>query len=523
MKKRCILFFMTFTLLFIFNIKCYAADIRILSINGGSASDDNSFLYSASMFYACMEEMYVNNIKVKPSNCRYYKDPTYSQIGYLIKSAFGNSKSDDISIFYYSGHGTYTKSTGAAGIYTSDGQNYEFKTLYKMLEKFSGKKLVILDCCYSGAFIKENAVDASKFKVLTACSEDSYSPSYNRISLLSLFNKKKVNMTQFSNVLLTGLGYFDGKLKADKNDNKVVTTNELYSYLQKNYQKTYSATDNNGKKILFKAVPQKCGNIEFSFSRMSITSDVTIKLNKSSANIYKNESLKLQAIKTGTSKSVTWKSSNTKIATVNSSGKVTGRKAGTAVITAKVNGKTAQCKIKVKNPSIKLNKSKASVYLGDTLNLKATVLGASKTVKWSTSNKKIATVNSRGAITTKKAGKVTITAKANGKTVKCTVTVKDAFEKMKKEVAQGSWWSSGFKYSLGFSKGYAVIGNTYGRKAAKYKIKYVQVTSYGYFVNIPGYHNYRWYRSAPHLLQCYSSASGNAGRSKSADFTLFHC
>ena len=90
--------------------------------------------------------------------------------------------------------------------------------------------------------------------------------------------------------------------------------------------------------------------------------DSSIKLNMTAASLYTKGALTLKATLTGSNKKVTWKSSNTKVAVVNSSGKVTGKKAGTATITAKANGKTVTCKITVKNPSIKLNKSSATIY-----------------------------------------------------------------------------------------------------------------------------------------------------------------
>lgn len=330
---------------FLLNIRCYAEEVRVLSINGGDTSNDNTFLYSASMFYDYIENVYVNNIKVKATNCHYFKDPTYSQFNQLIGSSFYGAQNDDISILYYSGHGTLNETNGHAGIYTSDGDNYEFSTLYKKLKEIKGKKLVILDCCYSGAFITQNVIDKSKFTVLTACKYNSYSPFYNRISLLSIFNKKKVNMTRFSNTLLTGLGYFNGSLKADINNDKNVTIGEIYSYLQKKYEKTYSIISN-GKKYLFAAIPLKYGNISFSFSKIP-KKVVRIKLNKSSVSTYIGKTVTLKATVSGTKNKVSWSSSNSKIATVKN-GKVTGKKAGTVKITAKVGGKTVTCTVIVK-------------------------------------------------------------------------------------------------------------------------------------------------------------------------------
>ena len=53
--------------------------------------------------------------------------------------------------------------------------------------------------------------------------------------------------------------------------------------------------------------------------------------------------------------------------------------------------------------SIKLNKTSASLYAGGIVQLKATVKGSSSTVKWSTSNKSVATVTTKGKVTAKKA------------------------------------------------------------------------------------------------------------------------
>lgn len=73
----------------------------------------------------------------------------------------------------------------------------------------------------------------------------------------------------------------------------------------------------------------------------------SIKLNKTSASIYITQKVTLKL--TCTTKKVTWSSSNKNVATVTTSGVVTGRKKGTAVITAMVSNKKYNCKISVKN------------------------------------------------------------------------------------------------------------------------------------------------------------------------------
>ena len=73
------------------------------------------------------------------------------------------------------------------------------------------------------------------------------------------------------------------------------------------------------------------------------------RLNKTkvTVNVYGKKSYQLKV--KGTSKKVTWKSSNKKVAIVSKKGKVTGKKKGTAVITAKVSGRTYKCKVTVKD------------------------------------------------------------------------------------------------------------------------------------------------------------------------------
>ena len=82
--------------------------------------------------------------------------------------------------------------------------------------------------------------------------------------------------------------------------------------------------------------------------------------------------------------------------------------------------------------SVKLNKTKATLYIGQSVQLK--VKNTKKTVTWTSSDKKIATVDKTGNVKAKKAGTVTITAKAGTKKLTCKVTVKNAISVDKKTV-----------------------------------------------------------------------------------------
>ena len=71
---------------------------------------------------------------------------------------------------------------------------------------------------------------------------------------------------------------------------------------------------------------------------------------------------------------------------------------------------------------VKLNKTKATLYNGQKLTLK--VKGAKKTVKWSTSDAKVAKVSKKGVVTAKAVGTATITAKVGKQKLTCKLTVK---------------------------------------------------------------------------------------------------
>ena len=82
----------------------------------------------------------------------------------------------------------------------------------------------------------------------------------------------------------------------------------------------------------------------------NINAATKVKINKTKASIYVGKTVQLKV--TGTKKKVTWKSSNKKIATVTSKGKVKGVKKGTAKITATVSKKKYTCKVTVKNKEV---------------------------------------------------------------------------------------------------------------------------------------------------------------------------
>ena len=133
-------------------------------------------------------------------------------------------------------------------------------------------------------------------------------------------------------------------------------------------------------------------------------------------------------------KTVKWTTSNSAVATVSSTGVVKGIKRGTVTITATAadgSGKKAACKVTVTKlvTSLTLNKTVLPLQPKKTEKLTATVSPSdadNKTVKWTTSNSAVATVNSNGKVTAKGKGTAIIKATAadgSGENATCTVTV----------------------------------------------------------------------------------------------------
>lgn len=137
---------------------------------------------------------------------------------------------------------------------------------------------------------------------------------------------------------------------------------------------------------------------------------------------------------TSTETSLTWESLNTKIVTVSSTGRVTARAEGTAIILVKTeSGVTSYCTVTVLQPvrSLKLDPSEIVIDVGEkfTIDPIFTPVTASNTeVDWTSSDTKIATVNSIGEVTGVAGGTVVITCQSvdGGYSAFCLVRVEEA-------------------------------------------------------------------------------------------------
>jgi uncharacterized protein YjdB len=133
-----------------------------------------------------------------------------------------------------------------------------------------------------------------------------------------------------------------------------------------------------------------------------------------------------------TGRTVTWKSENTTVATVDASGRVVGRAPGTTRVVATSEGKSAAASftvlpqpvatVSVSPPSLTLKIGESSELAASAKAEDGTVL-TGRTVAWSTSDAKIAAVDAGGNVTGVAAGTAKVTATVEGKSASATVTV----------------------------------------------------------------------------------------------------
>ena len=174
----------------------------------------------------------------------------------------------------------------------------------------------------------------------------------------------------------------------------------------------------------------------------------SIKLNTKNHTMYSNQYVQLKATvlpNNAYNKSVTWKSNNTKVVTVDKNGKIkaTTNKGTTYVNAIAKDGSKIRTRILVvvgeKVKKITLNRTSVTLNRGAKnrgFQLKKSIKNKNatyKAVNWYTSNKNIATVDSNGKVTLKHRGKVTIIVKAkdgSNKSAKCKITVKQLVTKL---------------------------------------------------------------------------------------------
>jgi endoglucanase len=146
-----------------------------------------------------------------------------------------------------------------------------------------------------------------------------------------------------------------------------------------------------------------------------------------------------------TYKTVTWTSNNPRVATVNSSGLVTGHKGGRTIISAVSGVKLATLQITVGIPvtGVSIEPKRDTIKIGETKQLVTNILpsnASDKSVSWSSSQTKVATISASGLVTAVSKGTTTITAKTIDGNFKssCVIKVTDTLTSATQAVQFGN-------------------------------------------------------------------------------------
>ena len=145
-------------------------------------------------------------------------------------------------------------------------------------------------------------------------------------------------------------------------------------------------------------------------------------LNKTSVTLY-TKGKKIIQLSADTESVVKYTSDNEKVVAVDENGRVTAKKAGTALITASADGYQSTCRIVVKKPTFKVAKKMIKVKKGKKARIIVKVRPTTKVV-FASANKKIAAVTKKGMLKGMKKGKTKIKVKCYGITKTVIVIVK---------------------------------------------------------------------------------------------------
>ena len=358
--------------------------------------------------------------------------------------AFSGSGIDDINILYYIGHGyrdnhsTYYEY--GMSLATNGDKYYNYQLLAQKLSRYKGKFITILDSCFSDEFYQ--------YGVMRGLSEE----DQNRFTCVACTSEKYQSplLSYFSNHWLSGCGYNNyTQLPADSDKDGFISLEEAYDYsISKAKNEWVLKIKKKDVKYVDIGIHDNAGLKDY-----PLFQHADVQTNKSTITMWKTQSPEdsitvknVYTVKSNPKKThrfIRWKSSNSKVAVVENFSSpqkdnkynlmINTRKAGNATLTGYLTSSKysekcigtnkIQIKVNVIKIITKLDKKSLTLNLGSTKQLKATVDGPSKTIKWKSSDESIATVSKKGLITAKKAGNAVITATANKVSAECKINV----------------------------------------------------------------------------------------------------
>ena len=232
--------------------------LNALIINADAELTDNDA--------ALMRETLLNNklLPIDEQNFHIAFEPTRDYFNRIIDVLIQQAAENDITYFYYSGHGGSDGSISPT--YNHETRNGSFSLtpneLAEIFNKIPGTVVVILDSCYSGT-ITTCDLDTDKFKILTASGNSEFSNASDLEAFIPFTDER---LGEFTEVLLNGLGGLegnniiyntitgrDGKVKADYDKNHQVTLSELFRYTTENISGNQhpSVSDENDQTVIY--------------------------------------------------------------------------------------------------------------------------------------------------------------------------------------------------------------------------------------------------------------------------------
>lgn len=205
-----------------------------------------------------------------------------------------------------------------------------------------------------------------------------------------------------------------------------------------NSSKVFDSTSNNGNLYIWQCSSTNNQYQYFEFEDVDV-SPQSIAMYESSLTLEKGDSYKCNydIYPSYASRNVTWRTGNSKVATVDQNGKVTAKGVGNTWLYARTkNGIETKCLVKVINPAraISLNMSTRTMSVGTKYQFKANVTpnNTSSTISWRTGNSKVATVDKNGKVTAKSVGNTWLYARtSNGLETKALIKVIPAANSVK--------------------------------------------------------------------------------------------
>lgn len=352
---------------------------------------------------------------------------------------------NDVTVVFYSGHGY--RGANQTGIVGVDMNELSYAEIEQSLSKINGQVVVLLDCCYSGALIGKStdAMEQINREVLSAFGLTAKTLSGSKYHVITAAGQYQLSYESqghgfFASGLTEALGYnaYTGKkldnLPGDEDGDGIVSVGEAYRYssqyvygLMGSSQSVKASQENSALMLVSRQLsgePEPTPEPEPSEPAGTLP-------NLSTAILAPGQSYQLNY-----AGDVQWSSTKNSVATVSTSGLVTGVKTGKAIIRAQVDGKTVvRLNVAVVKSSqtvrkITLSKHELTRKVGSAykLSVKFTPSAAyKKTVRYYSTDTSVATVSSSGVVTPKKEGQCTVYAIASSGVVDvCSVNVKPA-------------------------------------------------------------------------------------------------